>query len=341
MSAQSAPPTLSRKRRVRRIIVIGLSILAVVVLVVTGVTAGSVLATFQAVEKIPNAFPAEADRPPVTRGAAASSMNFLLLGSDSRGEHKGSLAEINGQNSDTLVVMHVPADRDQITVMSIPRDTWLAIPGHGEAKVSAAMSWGGVPLAVQTVESLIDARIDHVAVVDFGGFQGLTDALGGVDIDNPIAFDSFYLTGHAYPRGPQHLTGTEALAFARERAAFPDGDVQRVHNQQLLIAAIFDGIMEQATLTDPGRVSAVIGAVTEHLAVDDTLASTDLVGLGVELREVRADDVAFFTIPTLGPGTSPDGQVMIALDRAALPAVQDGFRSDTLDDLAVGMESVS
>ncbi|ANP71467.1 LCP family protein [Cryobacterium arcticum] len=324
----AAPPT---RRRAWRIVFLIFGVFAVAVFAVAGVTVFNLTRSFDAVEKIPDAFPAESvDRPPVSTGAAATALNFLLLGSDSRGDSTGSIASISGQRSDTIVILHIPADRAGLSVMSIPRDSWLEIPGYGEAKVNAALSYGGVPLAVQTVEGLIGARIDHVAVIDFAGFKAVTDALGGVDIDNPIAFDSYHLAGHVFPQGVQHLDGTEALAFVRERYAFTDGDFQRVRNQQLLIRALLSGLMHKSTLTDPGTMGAVIGAVTPHLAIDDKLSSADLVALGVELRDVRADDVAFFTIPTAGTGTSADGQSIVNLDWTALPAVQEAFQSDTV-----------
>jgi anionic cell wall polymer biosynthesis LytR-Cps2A-Psr (LCP) family protein len=179
---------------------------------------------------------------------------------------------------------------------------------------------------------VIGVRVDHVALVDFAGFKAVTDALGGVDVDNPVPFDSYYLPGWYFPAGTQHLDGTEALAFVRERAAFAEGDKQRVRNQQLLIGALLKGLMQQETLTDPARVGAVIGAVIPHLAIDEELTPVDLAALGVALREVRVEDVAFFTIPTAGTSgrSGVDGHAIVNLDRAALPALQEAFRTDTL-----------
>lgn len=318
-------------RRFWFVVLLAFGVIVVGALGAVGVTAWNLTRSFDAVEKIPSAFPAaDVERPPVAEGAAALSMNFLLLGSDSRGDDLGSLADVSGQRSDTIVIVHVPADRAYVTVMSIPRDTWLDIPGYGEAKINAALSVGGVPLAVQTVESLIGSRIDHVAMVDFTGFEAVTDALGGVDVDNPIAFESYHLSGRTFPQGVQHLNGAEALAFARERYAFSDGDFQRVRNQQLLIRSLLSELMHKSTVTDPGTMGALIGAITPHLAIDETLSSTDLVNLGLDLRAVRTDDVTFFTIPTTGTGTSADGQSIVNLDWAALPALQEAYRSDAL-----------
>src|SRR5690606_401872 len=105
--------------------------------------------------------------------------------------------------------------------MSIMRDNWVNIQGHGEAKINAAVAYGGIPLAVNTVENFIDARIDHVALIDFESFKGLTDAVGGVTVNNTIAFDSIN-GGHgfSFAQGEITLNGDEALAFVRERYAF-------------------------------------------------------------------------------------------------------------------------
>ena len=334
---QATPPPGSRAWR---IVFVCFGVFAVVVLGIAAVTVWNLSRSFESVEKIPDAFPVDdAARPPVSSGVAASALNFLLLGSDTRGASTGSIANISGQRSDTIVIVHIPADRQKLSVMSIPRDSWLEIPGYGEAKINAALSYGGVPLAVQTVEGLIGARIDHVAVVDFSGFKALTDALGGVNIDNPVAFDSYHLKGHTFAQGVQHLDGTEALAFARERYAFTDGDFQRVRNQQLLISALFNGLTDRSTLTDPVAMNGVIRALQTHIAVDNKLSSVDLATLGVELANVRADDITFFTIPTAGTGTSADGQSIVNLDWAALPGVQEAFRLDDLGGVAPHLQA--
>src|SRR5699024_1109775 len=115
-----------------------------------------------------------------------------VLGSDSRGEgmdtaeNKGE----DGERSDTMMLVHVPEDRSGVYVMSIVRDLWVEIPDHGERKVNAALGLGGYPLVTSTVENLVGVNIDHLAVIDFEGFNGLTEALGGVPVCNPNTFSS-------------------------------------------------------------------------------------------------------------------------------------------------------
>ncbi len=333
MTAGSPPAQrLQPKRRGWRI---GLTAVAAAILLVggaAGVYAWSLSNSFDGqTVKIPDVFPDEASRPPAGVGDTANGQNILLLGSDTRGAIDGSIADLTGQRSDTIMVVHVPANRKNIYVMSIMRDSWLEIPGHGEAKINAAMSYGGVPLAVQTIEGLLGARIDHVAIVDFTGFQGVTDALGGVTVDNPIGFDSSSLKGHYFAEGAQRLNGVEALAFVRERYAFADGDFQRARNQQAFIKAVLGKSLTAETLTNPGRISGLVGAIAPYLAVDDELNAAYVAGLAVELRDVRVGDVTFFTLPTTGTATSPDGQSIVVIDQEKLKAVQQGFQADTLD----------
>ncbi|MBG6058645.1 LCP family protein required for cell wall assembly [Cryobacterium sp. MP_M5] len=280
--------------------------------------------------QVTEVFPADETRPPETVGSAASAQNLLLLGSDSWNAVNGTLENVSGQRSDTIMVLHIPADRKNIYVMSILRDSWIILPGREPEKVNAALSFGGVPLAVQSVESLIGTRIDHVALVDYAGFAGLADAVGGIDIDNPTAFSST-ATGHYYPAGAQHLDGTETLAFAREWAALPDGDFERVRNQQLVMKAVLGKAMTRETLVDPVRIAALLGAVKEYVAVDDGLDLPYLTGLARELRGIRAHDFTFFTAPTTGIGTSADGQSIVNLDWDKLAEVQRAFQTDTLD----------
>ncbi|TFC93329.1 LCP family protein [Cryobacterium sp. TMT3-29-2] len=348
------------KRHPWRIALVVFVTVALVTIAAVGIYAFTLTRAFDSgTEKISNAFPDEATRPRAAPGTTApgaiatdaaatdapapvdpsaaldavpagQAQNILLLGSDTRGATGKDLADIRGERSDTMMVVHVPADRKNLFVMSILRDSWVEVPGHGQAKINAALSWGGVPLAVQTVENLLGTRIDHVAVVDFSGFEQVTDALGGVDINNPIGFDSYHLKGRFFDEGLQHLTGAEAIAFARERYAFQDGDFQRVRNQQLIIKSLLSAMMHKSVLADPVRTSGLLETVTPFLAVDEGFDSAYLTALAWGLREVREPQVTFFTMPTDGTGTSDDGQSIVNVDWAGLAAVKQGFQTDTL-----------
>lgn len=280
--------------------------------------------------KLENVFPAESLRPEVPQEAKGA-VNILLLGNDTRATDKGdeNFASLpNGGRSDTMMLVHIPADRKGIYVTSIMRDTWLDIPGHGKAKVNAAFAYGGVSLAVQTLEGLFDTRIDHVAAIDFEGFKGLTDALGGVEINNPIAFTPRAMKDIHFPQGVQTLNGEEALAFVRERYAFKDGDYQRVRNQQLYIKAVLNTMLSKDTLTDPAKISDSVKELAPFIAVDDTLDSLKVAKLGASMTGIRPNDMNFFTLPNKGTGRSADGQSIVIPDMAVIGEFSKALKAD-------------
>jgi len=273
--------------------------------------------------------------PAGTRPAATGTAeNVLLIGSDSRAALDPDGDHAAGGRSDTLVLAHVPADRRHVHLVSIMRDSWVDVPGHGAAKINAAYSWGGVPLTVQTVERLLDVRIDHVAEIDFAGFAAMTDALGGVTVQSS---EDFTARGHHFVRGANHLDGAQALAFVRERYAFPDADHTRVRNQQAFLRGVFRQALSRGTLTSPGRLRDFVTATSAHLAVDAGLDAPTLVRLGWSLRGIGADDLVTGTVPTAGSGTTADGQSFVRIDEPERRALARALRSDDLqhwfDDL--------
>jgi LCP family protein required for cell wall assembly len=322
-------PTGRRKRPLLVALVATLGTLvgiAVVVAVVASVFVGGLARSYDAgKDVIPEPFPT-GPRPAPKHGAE----NVLLIGSDSRsgsnpdGDHR--TFDIGGR-SDTLMLVHVPADRQDVFLVSIMRDSWVEVPGHGTAKINAAYAWGGVPLTVQTVEHLLDVRIDHVAEIDFAGFAGMTDALGGVTVDSPGTFDA---RGHSYAAGPNHLDGDAALAFVRERYAFADADHTRVRNQQAFMRGVLEGVLSEGTMTNPGRIQDFVTATSRYLSVDEGLTFPTLVDLGWSLRGVRSEDLTTFTLPTAGSGSSPDGQSIVTLNTLAVQSLSQALRSDDL-----------
>lgn len=275
--------------------------------------------------KIAEPFPVETVRPAPPTGEPAHAQNILLLGSDTR-ESVESVDDV-GARSDTIMVVHIPADRGRVTVMSIMRDSWVDIPGHGEAKINAAMAWGGTPLTVQTVESIIGVRIDHVVMVDFEGFGEITEALGGVEVENAIEFE---VAGQYFPQGRVHLDGVNALNFVRERYEFVDADYQRVRNQQAFMRAVAAKLVSTSTALDAGRIQNLVTAVSPYLAVDAGFDSAYVAKLAFELRGLRPDDVSFVTAPTLGTATSSDGQSIVVLDDVRIGAIRQAFVDDQL-----------
>jgi LCP family protein required for cell wall assembly len=138
------------------------------------------------IRRIPGAFPAESDRPARTAGRA---QNWLLVCSDRRADRATTGRDANqplwrygAQRADTIMLVHLPADRDRAYLVSFPRDSWVPIQGHGKVKLNAAFSFGGPPLLIATIEGLTGVRVDHFAILDFEGFKSMADALGGVNV---------------------------------------------------------------------------------------------------------------------------------------------------------------
>jgi len=228
--------------------------------------------------------------------------------------------------------VHVDADRENVYVMSIMRDLYVPIPGHGSNKINAAFAYGGSPLTVQTVEQLLGVRIDHVAIIDFEGFKGMTTALGGVDVFSPQAFST--KGGFSYQAGLNKLEGDAALAFVRERYAFADADFTRVKNQQAFVKGLANTILSRATLTDPGKVSAFVTAMSPYLTVDKEFDIGTIASLGFSLRSIDGSKMHFFTVPTAGTG-SIGGQSIVNVDQPGLDAVKAALANDSLNTLPV------
>ena len=268
---------------------------------------------------------------------ATSDVNILLLGSDARDEDVDYEGDARGNRSDTIMVMHIDGDREGVQIMSIPRDSWVDIEGHGKAKINAAMSYGGLPLATQTISEFIGAPIHHVAIMDFEGFTALTDSVGGVVVDSEQEFE---INGHTYTKGPNQLSGEEALPFVRARKMFADGDLQRIRNQQAFLSGLMDEIIDADTLGNPAKVAGMVRDFSPHMTVDDKLDASRIAGLAYQLRGMRSGDVEFFSAPISGAGQSSDGQAILNIDEEKLAEIRDAFENDTVAEYAQSAETV-
>ena len=360
-----------RRRRALKVAIAVLLALVLALVAVVGYL-GYVGSRFDAqTEKIEQAFPDESTRPPKQQPAGAGTapgggtapdavpgsgaapaqgsaadggarpassaapVNILLVGSDSRdtsGRPQAGAGEASNQRSDTMMLVHIPADRQRAYIVSVMRDLWVTIPGHGQAKINASLAYGGVPLLVQTLESLLKQRIDHVTLVDFAGFEVLTDTLGGVTLDVGVPFTSSIMEGKRFDAGTQTMDGKTALAFVRERYAFPDGDYQRVRNQQAFIKAVLRQMGQPGTLANPVTLGRLVDGFSPYLAVDKGLDSRTLAQLAFELRDVRPSEVISFTLPTSGIGTSADGQSIVLLDAGATSGLAAAMAGGTVPE---------
>ncbi|MFD9126148.1 LCP family protein [Kitasatospora sp. NPDC059571] len=325
-----------RRRRTRRVLVGTLSVLLVLVLGVLGAAYWTVDHYASSVTRIPNAFPtAPASAQPTA--VPNSGTTFLLVGLDARSDvpttGKGAKApawKAGAQRSDTMMLLHISADRKSAAIVSIARDTWVDVPGHGKAKINAAYSWGGPALMVETVQDLTRIRVDHIAVIDWNGFRALTDAVGGVDITIPQTIEA---RGEArqWDAGTHHMSGAEALLYVRERYGLPNGDLDRTKRQQNFLRALMLQTMNGGTLGNPSRLTGLLTSVGDVVSVDDRLSNSDLYDLAWSLRDLRPDGVHFMNAP-FGGFDTVGGQSVVLLDDAAAGTLWDAVRNDRMDD---------
>lgn len=325
--APDAAPAKRRRRRWPWVIVLVLVAILIAIAAVAGAYLLRLSSSYEKAETLPAAEVFPTVRPTASNPDA---VNILMLGSDSRGGLDGDLDSIRGQRADTMLLVHIPADRSGVQVISFMRDNWVEIPGKGEHKLNAALAFGGVPLLVETIEGIVDVPIDHVAITDFEGFKGLTEALDGVSVGNAIPFES---EGFTYEKGVVDLRGDKALAFVRARYPFTDGDYQRVRNQQAFIGGVLDKVLSRETLTDPGRIAASVDAISPFLTVDAGLDVSTIGSIAFSLREVRGDDVMFLTAPTTGTGMIGDQSVVFP-DWEKLGSLSEALKNDTVPEFA-------
>lgn len=345
----ATPPGRSTRRhpRRRRVLIVAMSLVGL--LVVGGAVAaqlyqnhlnanieriGDPFASLPTRPSVPTA-PATADptaspTPGDTTGAdPTKAVNILLLGSDSRiSAGDPNQWTYGAQRTDAIMLVHIPADRSGAYLFSIPRDSWVDIPGHGKAKINAAYSWGGPALLIQTVEQLTNVRIDHMAITDFDAFKALTDELGGVEITAPK--DTYDRGKLVITAGTHLLNGTQALAYVRERYGLPRGDFDRVQRQQNWMRAIMLRAQSQHLLTNPVALASFLDIVTKAVAVDNTFTFDEMRSLALSLRGVSSSSVSFHTVPVTGTGTSADGQSIVLLNRPAFDALMLAVRNDTV-----------
>ncbi|MFC8238826.1 LCP family protein [Streptomyces sp. NPDC057284] len=310
------------RNRTRRVLLGALALLAVGVLMVAGCAWWAFDHYTGKVDRISGVFPTKV--PAAAQPApSAGGQTFLLVGVDSRSalpttgrDAKAPEWKYGAQRSDTMMLVHLPADHSGAYVVSLPRDAWVDIPGHGKAKLNAAFSWGGPPLLIDTVQRLTKVRVDHLAVIDWDGFKKLTDSVGGVDL--------------VVDGADRHMNGTQALVYVRERYHLARGDFDRTHRQQYFLRTLLAKVMRPSTFSNPVKATEVLDDLTAAVSVDDRLGDGDLRALLWDNKEVRPGDIVFMNAPAKGTGMI-SGQSVVLLDSVAGPQLWRAMREDALD----------
>ncbi|MGW3492451.1 LCP family protein [Streptomyces sp. NPDC001020] len=306
----AAGPGLTRRRRRRRLhrAALGLAVLM----------AGAAVAGWAAYEKLNSNITADDDaaselarhekeRP---RVLVPGARNILLIGSDSRaGDGNDRYGRDSGtERSDTMILLHLAADRHSATAVSLPRDLMVDVPdcrlpdGSRSRPVftmfNQAFATGGSACSVRTLEKLTDIRVDHYLVVDFSGFKKLVDALDGVQVCLKEPIDDKD-AGLKLPAGKVTLDGEQALGYVRARKSLGDGsDTERMERQQRFLGALVSKVHSNHVQLNPLKLYPVLDAATSSLTTDPGLASLRrLYGLLRELRNLPTQRVQFLTVP--------------------------------------------
>ncbi|MBC6448417.1 LCP family protein [Actinokineospora xionganensis] len=285
--------------------------------------------------------------------------DILVVGNDTRTDLKGRplsarvLRELRTEatdtiNTDTLILLRLPRNGGKSFAISIPRDTYVKVPDYREEKINGAYGVikarharrmvdggerdrekieresdnAGRTALVQTVQGLTGVRVDHYVEVTLYGFYLLTEAIDGVDVClNHSTSDPD--SGANFRKGPQTVRGGDAVAFVRQRKGLPRGDLDRIVRQQTFLASAMNKVLSGGTLGDPGKLTALEGAVAKTVVMDPGLHFLDLVN---QAQALASGAVEFVTIPVTGVGARNDrGQSIITVDLAAVHAYISGL----------------
>lgn len=253
------------------------------------------------------------------RPDGGSGTNWLIVGSDSREGLSDEevkelrLGKVEGRRTDTIILLHRPAS-GKPTLVSLPRDSYVPIPGRGRNKLNAAYAFGGPSLLVQTVEQVTGLRVDHYAEVGFGGFVGMTDAVGGVELC-PKRNIRDRKSGLRVKKGCQDMDGPTALAYVRARYFDPKGDLGRVERQQEFLGAVFDEASSPTTLLNPFRLVSLGNASTTALTIDDGDGPVSLVRFALTMRAVAGGGGKRVTVPVADPNYPTPAGSAVRWDR--------------------------
>lgn len=269
--------------------------------------------------------------------------NFLILGSDTRagapkGAGIGTERTIKGARSDTLMIAHLPKDRERAILVSFPRDLEITrpecnrwdyktgqysnevIPETPQVKLNTAYAEGGPRCVIKWVQRLTGMQMNHFVGIDFAGFKGMVDAVGGVEVtvDTPI-IDSVVGTVVEKP-GRTKLTGERALSFVRARhvQGDPTSDYGRIKRQQQFIAALLGKTMSREVLFSPDKLGHFVSALADSATFDDNTGVDQLLELAQSMKGMSSKTVKFLTVPTTGYANELGNEVLIEEQAAAI-----------------------
>jgi LCP family protein required for cell wall assembly len=243
------------------------------------------------------------DNNPASRPADVGGKTYLLVGSDSRAgiseaeaEALGTDTEDVGQHTDSIMLVHVSQQGHPPVIVSLPRDSYVPIPGKGSNKINAAFSLGGAKLLTNTVEQATGLHVDGYLEVGFTGFAGIVDSLGGVEVCVARAMKDGY-SGLDVQPGCQVMDGKTSLAYVRSRHADAKGDLGRAERQRQFLGAVVKKAASPSTVLIPTRYFSVANAMSQGLVVGETTSLMDAFGIFQAMRAVSAGEGISMQVP--------------------------------------------
>lgn len=326
-------------------VVAGVAAGAVLVVSATGAATGLVLTKIESnvktVDIAPQFDTGHVSTPIKDDGGSYTAQNILLMGSDTRqGETTNRYGDpdlYSTDQSDTVILLHLPADRSGAVAVSIPRDTWVELPtcvneggktvGGYEAKFNEAYMLGGPACTVKGVEELTGVHIDHFMVINFQGFKDVVNALGGVDICLTKAVND-PKSGLVLPAGNQTVRDEDALAFVRARKTLGDGsDIQRIKRQQQFLSSMIRKATSAGILLNPSALYSLLDVASQSLTTDSGLAGTGaLQDFILSVRDMKPEDITFLTAPWKERGDGAN----VVIDTEAAQPLWDAIKNDTV-----------
>ncbi|WP_043264610.1 LCP family protein [Streptomyces sp. CT34] len=278
------------------------------------------------------------------RPRGGDGLNFLVVGTDGRDrltdaeKRRFHLGGDPCHCTDTLMLVHLSADRSRAGVVSLPRDSYAEVPARQDAggrlrprhaiKLNAAYAEGGPGLTVQTVERMTGVRIDHYLELDFATFMRTVDAVGGVELCTVRPLKDRY-SGLNLPAGRLLLNGGQALQYVRSRHLDPSADLGRMQRQQRFLAALLNRITSSGVLMNPVRFKGVADAVLRSVRADAGFGGRELTDLGQALRGLHTRSTEYTSVPLKGEAeTLPGLGSTVRWDPVAAPELFRAIRED-------------
>jgi LCP family protein required for cell wall assembly len=266
------------------------------------------------------------------RPAATPGADWLIVGSDSRqGLDEARRRELGtgqaaGRRADTMMLLHIPRGAGKPVLISLPRDSYVPIPGRGRNKLNAAYAFGGPQLLARTVEGVTGIRLDRYMEVGFDGFASVVDAVGGVQICPDRAMRD-PMAGLNVKAGCQVVGSKQALAYVRTRAG-GRGDLDRVERQQEFLGSLIDKATSPAVLLNPFRGVPLLLRGTEAVAVDQNAHVWNLIRFPFAMRDIAGGGGIATTVPVAGTATVPGAGSVVQWDRERALALFEAIQRD-------------